>query len=314
LFVCKKRAAAFFYAKGEASMVKSTSSRYSFLRQGKVRDVYASGDERQLLSVASDRISAFDHVLPNAIPGKGAILTRLSNFWFDKTRELISNHIVDTEPDLTGWQDDGRWRRDQLAGRSVLVKKARPLAIEAIVRGYLAGSGWKEYQKTRSVCGIALPDGLVQADPMPEPIFTPSTKAEAGAHDENITFEKAVDLVGRETAEKVRDISLQLYSFAQGFAKASGIIIADTKFEFGMIDGELLLIDELLTPDSSRFWPADSYRTGGSPPSFDKQYVRDYLESVQWAKQPPVPELPEDVVKRTAQKYEEALTRLSKAV
>jgi len=314
LFVCKKRAAAFFYAKGEASMVKSTSSRYSFLRQGKVRDVYASGDERQLLIVASDRISAFDHVLPNAIPGKGAILTRLSNFWFDKTRELISNHIVDTEPDLTGWQDDGRWRRDQLAGRSVLVKKARPLATEAIVRGYLAGSGWKEYQKTRSVCGIALPDGLVQADPMPEPIFTPSTKAEAGAHDENITFEKAVDLVGRETAEKVRDISLQLYSFAQGFAKASGIIIADTKFEFGMIDGELLLIDELLTPDSSRFWPADSYRTGGSPPSFDKQYVRDYLESVQWAKQPPVPELPEDVVKRTAQKYEEALTRLSKAV
>lgn len=295
-------------------MVKSTSSRYSFLRQGNVRDVYASGDERQLLIVASDRISAFDHVLPNAIPGKGAILTRLSNFWFDKTRELISNHIVDTEPDLTGWQDDGRWRRYQLAGRSVLVKKARPLATEAIVRGYLAGSGWKEYQKTRSVCGIALPDGLVQADPMPEPIFTPSTKAEAGAHDENITFEKAVDLVGRETAEKVRDISLQLYSFAQGFAKASGIIIADTKFEFGMIDGELLLIDELLTPDSSRFWPADSYRTGGSPPSFDKQYVRDYLESVQWAKQPPVPELPEDVVKRTAQKYEEALTRLSKAV
>lgn len=292
-------------------MAKGTSSRYAFLRRGKVRDVYTVGDEHHLLIVASDRISAFDHVLPSPIPGKGAILTRLSNFWFEKTRDLIPNHIVATQPDLAGWRDDGRWRREQLVGRSVLVKKARPLAIEAIVRGYLAGSGWKEYRKTRSVCGIALPEGLVEADRLPEPIFTPSTKAEAGAHDENITFEKAVNLVGKDAAEKVRDVSLQLYCFARDFAKAKGIIIADTKFEFGMIDGDLVLIDELLTPDSSRFWPTDSYLPGGSPPSFDKQFVRDYLESVRWTKQPPVPELPQDVVERTSRKYEEALERLT---
>jgi phosphoribosylaminoimidazole-succinocarboxamide synthase len=219
---------------------------------------------------------------------------------------------VDTKPGLEGWEDDSRWRRGQLAQRSVLVRKAEPLPIEAIIRGYLVGSGWKEYQKQQSVCGIALPDGLLEADRLPEPIFTPSTKAEAGAHDENITFENAVNLVGREMAEKVRDISLRLYSFAAEFAKKRGIIIADTKFEFGLVDGELILIDELLTPDSSRFWPADSYRSGCSPPSFDKQFVRDYLESVQWTKQPPVPELPEDIVARTAQKYEEARKRLIK--
>ncbi len=286
------------------------SNSYSFLRQGKVRDVYSADDGRHLLIVASDRISAFDHVLPNTIPNKGSILTRLSNFWFDKTRDLVANHIVDTQPDLTGWQDDGRWRMDQLAGRSVLVKKACPLSIEAIVRGYLVGSGWKEYQKSKTVCGIALPAGLTEADRLPEPIFTPSTKAEAGAHDENIPFEKAVDLVGRETAERVRDISLRLYSFAAEFAKERGIIIADTKFEFGIIDDELILIDELLTPDSSRFWPADTYRPGSSPPSFDKQFVRNYLENIRWNKQPPVPTLPEEVVARTAQKYEEALRRL----
>ncbi len=283
---------------------------YPFLRQGKVRDVYATGDDRCLLIVASDRISAFDHVLPNPVPGKGSILTRLSNFWFAQTGELTANHIVDTEPGLEGWENDGRWRRDQLAQRSVLVKKARPLPIEAIVRGYLAGSGWKEYQKTRSVCGIELPGGLVEADRLPEPIFTPSTKAEQGAHDENISFDQAANLVGREMAEKVRDISLRLYSFAADFANSRGIIIADTKFEFGLIDGELVLIDELLTPDSSRFWPGDTYRPGESPPSFDKQFVRDYLESIRWDKKPPVPELPEEVVARTAEKYEEALRRL----
>lgn len=292
-------------------MANGTSSSFTFLRQGKVRDVYAAGDERHLLIVASDRISAFDHVLPSPIPGKGTILTRLSNFWFDKTRDLIANHIVDTQPDLAGWQDDGRWRRDQLLGRSVLVKKARPLAIEAIVRGYLAGSGWKEYRKTASVCGIALPEDLVEADRLPAPIFTPSTKAEAGAHDENITFDKAVDLVGKDVAVKVRDISLQLYCHARDFATAKGIIIADTKFEFGIIDGELVLIDELLTPDSSRFWPMDSYSPGGSPPSFDKQFVRDHLESVRWTKQPPVPELPQEVIEKTSRKYEEALRRLT---
>jgi phosphoribosylaminoimidazole-succinocarboxamide synthase len=286
------------------------TNRYSFLRQGKVRDVYATSDDRYLLIVASDRISAFDHVLPNPIPGKGSILTQLSNFWFDQTSELIANHIVDTEPNLEGWEDDGRWRRDQLAQRSVLVKKARPLPIEAIVRGYLVGSGWKEYQKTRSVCSIKLPGGLLEADRLPEPIFTPSTKAEQGAHDENISFDQAANLVGREMAEKVRGISLRLYSFAADFAKTRGIIIADTKFEFGLVDGELVLIDEILTPDSSRFWPGDTYRPGESPPSFDKQYVRDYLESIQWGKKPPVPELPEEIVARTAEKYEEALRRL----
>ncbi len=283
---------------------------YSFLRQGKVRDVYSAGDDRHLLIVASDRISAFDHVLPNVIPGKGIILTRMSNFWFDKAKELIENHIVETEPSLDDWVDDGRWGREQLRGRAVLVKKAEPLPIEAIVRGYLVGSGWKEYRQTGHVCGIALPEGLKEADRLPEPVFTPSTKAHAGAHDENISFEKAAGLVGTETAEKVRDISLRIYNFAAMFAKERGIVIADTKFEFGMIDGELLLIDEILTPDSSRFWPGDTYRPGESPPSFDKQFVRDYLESVRWDKKPPVPELPEEVVARTAEKYEEASRRL----
>jgi phosphoribosylaminoimidazole-succinocarboxamide synthase len=250
-------------------------------------------------------------VLPNPIPGKGSILTRLSNFWFEKTKELIPNHIVDTEPDLGLWKDDGRWRKEQLAKRAVLVKKARPLPIEAIVRGYLVGSGWKEYQKSQSVCGIGLPEGLVEADRLPEPIFTPSTKAEAGAHDENISFEKAVDLVGADLAAKVRDISLRLYALAAGYAKGRGIVIADTKFEFGLVDGALVLIDELLTPDSSRFWPADTYRPGISPPSFDKQFVRDYLEKIKWGKQPPVPELPDDVIGMTQKKYEEALHRLT---
>ena len=285
--------------------------RFSYLRQGKVRDVYAAGDDQQLLIIASDRISAFDHVLLNPIPGKGRILTQLSNFWFDKTRELVSNHLVETEPSLEHWEDDGRWRKDQLAKRTVIVKRARPLPIEAIVRGYLVGSGWKEYQKSQSVCGIVLPEGLVEADRLPESIFTPSTKAVAGAHDENISFEGAINLVGAELAENVRDISLRLYAFAAGFAKERGIIIADTKFEFGLIDDELVLIDELFTPDSSRFWPADRYRPGNSPPSFDKQYVRDYLERVQWTKKPPIPELPGDVVAKTSEKYEEALNRLT---
>jgi phosphoribosylaminoimidazole-succinocarboxamide synthase len=298
-----------FCAEGEIAMQKP--KHFSFLRQGKVRDVYAAGDDRHLLIVASDRISAFDHVLPNPIPGKGSILTRLSNFWFEKTKELIPNHIVDTEPDLGLWKDDGRWRKEQLAKRAVLVKKARPLPIEAIVRGYLVGSGWKEYQKSQSVCGIGLPEGLVEADRLPEPIFTPSTKAEAGAHDENISFEKAVDLVGADLAAKVRDISLRLYALAAGYAKGRGIVIADTKFEFGLVDGALVLIDELLTPDSSRFWPADTYRPGISPPSFDKQFVRDYLEKIKWGKQPPVPELPDDVIGMTQKKYEEALHRLT---
>jgi phosphoribosylaminoimidazole-succinocarboxamide synthase len=288
-----------------------TSNTYQFMRQGQVRDVYTIGDGRHLLIVASDRISAFDFVLPNTIPNKGSILTQLSNFWFEKTKDLVANHIVDTAPDLAGWQDDGRWLRDQLALRSVVVKKARPLPIEAIVRGYLVGSGWKEYQKSHSVCGIALPAGLVEAARLPEPIFTPSTKAEAGAHDENISFSKAVDLVGAEIAERIRTVSLQLYSFAAGFAQDRGIIIADTKFEFGLVDDEVVLIDELFTPDSSRFWPADTYRPGTSPPSFDKQFVRDYLEQILWNKKKPVPGLPDEVIARTGEKYQEALKRLT---
>ena len=286
-------------------------SGFNFLRQGKVRDVYAVDNNHHLLIIASDRISAFDHVLPSIIPDKGRILTRLSNFWFDKTKHLIANHIVDTEPFFVNWKDDHLWHRDQLKQRTVLVKKAAPLPIEAIVRGYLAGSGWKEYHQTGCVCGIALPKGLVEADRLPDPVFTPSTKAEAGAHDENISFDQAADVAGREIMQKVRDVSLKLYKFAADYARERGIIIADTKFEFGLCNGELILIDELFTPDSSRFWPADTYRPGTSPPSFDKQFVRDYLEGIRWNKQPPVPHLPDEIVSRTAEKYEEALKRLS---
>lgn len=285
-------------------------TRYSFQRQGKVRDVYATEDNLSLLIVASDRISAFDHVLPNAIPDKGATLTRLSNFWFEKTKHVIPNHILSETPVLDGWENDGRWSREQLAQRSVLVKKAEPLPIEAIVRGYLVGSGWKEYCQTGCVCGQRLPKGLIEADRLPEAIFTPSTKAAAGAHDENISFAKVVDLIGMETAQRVRDISLRLYALAAAYAEKRGIIIADTKFEFGFADGELILIDELFTPDSSRFWPAESYRPGISPPSFDKQFVRDYLEQVKWNKQPPAPVLPEDVVRKTSEKYRDAMKRL----
>jgi phosphoribosylaminoimidazole-succinocarboxamide synthase len=284
---------------------------YSLLRQGKVRDVYLADDDRHLLLVASDRISAFDHVLPNPIPNKGATLTQLSNFWFSKTKDLIANHIVAVNPPLDGWKNDGRWLREQLDQRAVLVKKADPLSIEAIVRGYLVGSGWKDYRQTGGVCGIPLPKGMVEAGRLPEPIFTPSTKAEAGAHDENISFDKAADLIGEENARKVRDIAIKLYTFAAEYAEKRGIIIADTKFEFGFADGELILIDELFTPDSSRFWPAESYQPGMSPPSFDKQFVRDYLEKIQWNKQPPAPALPEDVIAGTTQKYEEALRRLT---
>ncbi|KAF0157418.1 MAG: purC [Syntrophaceae bacterium] len=286
-------------------------SGFNFLRQGKVRDVYAVDNNRHLLIIASDRISAFDHVLPSIIPDKGKILTHLSNFWFAKTKHFIANHIVDTEPFFVNWKDDHLWHRDQLKRRTVLVKKAAPLPIEAIVRGYLAGSGWKEYHQTGCVCGIALPKGLVEADRLPDPVFTPSTKAEAGAHDENISFEQAADIAGREIMQKVRDVSLKLYKFAADYARERGIIIADTKFEFGLCNGELILIDELFTPDSSRFWPADTYRPGTSPPSFDKQFVRDYLEKIRWNKQPPVPHLPDEIVSRTAEKYKEALKRLS---
>jgi phosphoribosylaminoimidazole-succinocarboxamide synthase len=291
------------------AMFESQERGLPLLRRGKVRDVYRPSDDR-LLIVACDRISAFDHILPTPIPGKGRVLTQISNFFFQQTEHIMANHIVDPDPGPE-WYPEIDWFYDELRGRTVLVRNAQPLVIENIVRGYLAGSGWKEYQTSGTVCGLPLPAGLREADRLPEPIFTPSTKAESG-HDENIPFATAVSLVGREVAETVRDTSIALYEFAARHALERGIIIADTKFEFGLLDsGELILIDEVFTPDSSRFWPADSYRPGGSPPSFDKQYVRDYLESIEWDKEPPAPALPDDVVANTQAKYEEAMRRLA---
>jgi len=278
-------------------------------KRGKVRDLYDLGDH--LLIVATDRISAFDVVLPTGIPGKGRILTQISRYWFSVTRDLVPNHLLSTEVEdfpavLTPY-------REILAGRSMLVKKAKPLPVECIVRGYLAGSGWKEYQASGTVCGITLPPGLQESARLEEPIFTPSTKAEGGAHDENIPFERTVALLGRDLAEQVKGLSLALYRRAREVAERKGILIADTKFEFGIEegDGRLLLIDELLTPDSSRFWPKDAYVPGRSQQSFDKQFVRDYLESIGWDKRPPAPPLPDEIVRKTAERYAEALARLT---
>jgi phosphoribosylaminoimidazole-succinocarboxamide synthase len=280
------------------------------LRRGKVRDVYQPSVEH-LIIVACDRISAFDHVLPTPIPDKGKILTQISNFWFKKTEHIVPNHIVDPNPGPE-WYPELDWYYDELDGRTVLVKACRPLVIEAIVRGYLSGSGWKEYQQRGTICSIPLPAGLRESEKLPEPIFTPSTKAASG-HDENISFEQAVALVGPDVAGRVRELSLALYAFAANHALERGVIIADTKFEFGLLsDGELILIDEALTPDSSRFWPADSYEPGRSQASFDKQYVRDYLEAIKWNKEPPAPELPPEVVAKTREKYWEAVKRLTK--
>ncbi len=277
------------------------------INRGKVRDIYAVGAEH-LLIVTSDRLSAFDVVLPTPIPGKGEVLTAVSNFWFARTRELVANHLTDLT--LEAVLPDAEARR-QVAGRAIVVRKLRPLPTEAIVRGYLAGSGWKDYRRTGALCGIALPQGLREADKLAEPLFTPSTKAELGAHDENISFAKMVDLIGAETAETVRDTSLAIYTLAREHAETRGIIVADTKFEFGLDDdGAPVLIDEVVTPDSSRFWPMDSYAPGSSPPSFDKQFVRDYLESIGWDKKPPAPELPPEIVAKTAEKYREARRRL----
>ncbi|WJW75334.1 phosphoribosylaminoimidazolesuccinocarboxamide synthase [Thiohalobacter sp. IOR34] len=276
--------------------------------RGKVRDVYAVGEDK-LLIVTTDRLSAFDVVLPTPIPGKGAVLTAVSNFWFQRTREIIPNHL--TGLPLEAVLPDAA-EREQVEGRAVVVRRLKALPVEAIVRGYLIGSGWKDYQASGAVCGIRLPAGLRMADRLPEPLFTPSTKAEVGAHDENIDFERTVALLGRELAEQVRDVSLAIYRDAAAYALERGIIIADTKFEFGLDEaGRLVLIDELLTPDSSRFWPVDQYRPGSSPPSFDKQYVRDYLETLDWDKTPPGPELPPEVVQKTAEKYREAERRLT---
>jgi phosphoribosylaminoimidazole-succinocarboxamide synthase len=291
-----------------AAMLESHVSSLQRIHQGKVRDIYAV-DEQHMLIVTTDRLSAFDVVMPDPIPGKGRVLTQISNFWFARTRHIVPNHLADyplarAVPDAA--------ERGPLEERSIVVRRLRALPIEAVVRGYLIGSGWKDYQQTGAVCGIALPAGLRQADRLPEPIFTPATKAELGAHDENIPYERVVTLIGRGLAEQVRATALALYAFAVEHALARGIIIADTKFEFGVDEaGRLTLIDEALTPDSSRFWPADTYRPGSSPPSFDKQYVRDYLETLDWPKRPPAPKLPPEVIARTSEKYAEALRRLT---
>lgn len=278
------------------------------IHRGKVRDIYEV-DERHMLIVTTDRLSAFDVVLPDPIPGKGRILTRISQFWFDKTRHIVPNHTTDYPLERVVTDPD---ERALIADRSMVVRRLRALPIEAVVRGYLIGSGWRDYQATGQVCGIALPPGLRQAEQLPEPLFTPATKAEVGAHDENIDFERVVALVGRDIAEQVRTTALALYRFAADYARARGIIIADTKFEFGLDEsGQLTLIDEALTPDSSRFWPVDTYRVGTSPPSFDKQFVREYLETLSWDKQPPGPTLPRDIIERTSAKYAEALERLT---
>ena len=290
------------------ALFESNLPHLRLLNRGKVRDIY-DVDADHLLIVTSDRLSAFDVVLPQPIPGKGEVLTRVSSFWFGRTRDIIPNHLAglpleEVVPDPA--------QRAELGDRALVVRKLKPLPVEAIVRGYLIGSGWKDYQASGSVCGIQLPDGLRQADRLPEAIYTPSTKAEQGEHDQNIDFDQTRKLLGDELATRVRDVSLQIYTECSAYARDRGIIIADTKFEFGLdAGGDLYLIDEVLTPDSSRFWPADQYRPGISPPSFDKQYVRDYLETLDWDKRPPAPRLPEEVIRRTAEKYREAERRLT---
>jgi phosphoribosylaminoimidazole-succinocarboxamide synthase len=289
-------------------MLESRIEGLKRIHQGKVRDIYAV-DEEHMLIVTTDRLSAFDVVLPDPIPGKGSVLTRISRFWFERTRSIVPNHLSDYSleravPDAA--------QRAPLEDRSMVVKRLRALPIEAVVRGYLIGSGWKDYQQTGRVCGIELPTGLRQADRLPAALFTPATKAALGAHDENIPYEQVVTLIGQGLAEQVRATALALYEFAAAHALARGIIIADTKFEFGVdAHGHLTLIDEALTPDSSRFWPVDTYRPGSSPPSFDKQFVRDYLETLDWAKRPPGPRLPAGIIAKTSEKYAEALRRLT---
>lgn len=276
------------------------------LSRGKVRDMYDLGD--RVLIVATDRISAFDHILPAGIPDKGRVLNLISHFWFGRTGHLVKNH--DLSVDTADLPEPLRPHAEELDGRFMIGRKAKILPVECIVRGYLSGSGWNDYQKTGSVCGIPLPAGLQESDRLPEPLFTPSTKAESG-HDENISFDRACDIVGKETMGRVREASLALYAFASEHGLSRGILIADTKFEFGLLGGELILCDEALTPDSSRFWPADLYEPGKGQPSYDKQFVRDYLLSIRWNKEPPVPELPAEVVEKTSQKYREAYERLT---
>lgn len=276
-------------------------------KRGKVRDIYDLEDH--YLMISTDRISAFDVIMDDGIPGKGKVLTQISKFWFNFVKEIVPNHVVDT--DVSRYPEICHKYSDILEGRSMLVKKAELIPIECIVRGYISGSGWKDYQKTGMICGIELPENLVESEKLPEPIFTPSTKADIGDHDENITEEKAIEIIGEETYNKIKSIALKVYTKASEYALEKGIILADTKMEFGFYDGEIILIDELLTPDSSRFWPADSYKKGSAQDSYDKQYVRDYLLSVNFNKQPPPPKLPDQVITNTARKYEEALIKLT---
>ncbi|MDO8565788.1 MAG: phosphoribosylaminoimidazolesuccinocarboxamide synthase [Candidatus Moranbacteria bacterium] len=291
-----------------AAVFETNLTSLKFLHRGKVRDIYAVGDDK-LLVVQTDRLSAFDVILPDPVPGKGEVLTKLSYFWFRKLEHIVTNHLTGIDPFdvVTNWKE-----RAQIAGRSMVVRKFCPLMIEAVVRGYIIGSGWKDYQKTGMVCGIKLPTGLKEAEKLPDVIFTPATKAPAGQHDENISYDEAEKIVGAELAAEIRAVSIQLYTEAAAYALTKGIIIADTKFEFGTDEyGLLCLIDEILTPDSSRFWPVDQYQVGMSPPSFDKQFVRDWLETQPWDKKHPAPNLPPDVLAKTTAKYQEALTRLT---
>jgi phosphoribosylaminoimidazole-succinocarboxamide synthase len=286
------------------TLFESNEPDLKLVARGKVRDIYEI-DDRTLLIVATDRLSAFDVILPTPIPGKGEVLTQLSNFWFEKTHDIVANHIVDPEPYA------GRDDKAHLQGRSVAVRKAEPLPVEAIVRGYLAGSGLKDYRQSGVLCGIELPPGLQDGSELPQTMFAPSTKAEVGTHDENIPFDAVVSLIGVELAGRLRRTAIELYEFGRAYAAERGIIIADTKFEFGQLDGELILIDEALTPDSSRFWPLDEWLPGRPQPSFDKQFVRDYLETLDWDKKAPGPELPPEIVARTAEKYREAQQRIT---
>jgi len=279
----------------------------NLVNQGKVRDIYDLGEH--LLIVASDRMSAFDVIMNEGIPQKGYVLTQISKFWFEQMSDLVPHHLIST--DIKDFPAITHQYRDQLEGRSMLTKKAQPLPVECIVRGYLSGSGWKEYQQTGSLCSIPLPTGLVQSDKLPKTLFTPSTKAELGEHDENISFEQTIEICGQDIAEQLQDISIAIYERARDLADKKGIIIADTKFEFGLLDNQLIWIDEALTPDSSRFWPKDQYQPGGPQPSFDKQFLRDYLETLDWGKRAPAPELPEEIVRKTGEKYLEALKRLT---
>lgn len=289
------------------ALFESRLTSLGLLSRGKVRDIYEIDRER-LLIVTTDRLSAFDVVMNEAIPGKGMVLTAVANFWFARLASIIPNHLTGEDPDRFVTAEEAQ----QIRGRAIVVRRYEPLPVEAIVRGYLVGSGWKDYQRSGAVCGISLPPGLAEAQQLPHPIFTPSTKAPSGTHDENISLTQAETLLGADLATRVRDTSIALYQAARDYAISKGIIIADTKFEFGTNDeGELFLIDEALTPDSSRFWPADQYAMGKNPPSFDKQFVRDYLESINWNKKPPAPTLPEEIITMTAQKYQEAFERLT---